>query len=131
MSQEFIPLGKLITDPFAGKDAVHVAVEPVIVDQDYLSPGEHVCLLGADEKTGLLLVGAQAGGKAVGIIDPYLTEKIKRGDKVYLCLFPNTVTSLRHHWTHPDFPDRDSTETDKKRIARNAILSQIPGAARR
>ncbi len=41
------------------------------------------------------------GRKAVGIVDPFLQRSVLQGQRFYLCLFPGTVTSLRHVWTHP------------------------------
>lgn len=86
-----IPLGKLAADD-AGRDAIHIAVAPIVA-ADIFSPGEHV--------------GVNSDGKAsrnephIGIVDPYLKKTVKPGERFYLCLYPNTITSLRHHWVHP------------------------------
>lgn len=88
-------LGKLIDGP-AGRDAVHFACAPMIADCD-LSPGEHI---------GIVRDGV--AGKIeplVGITDPFLKESVPEGQKFWMVLYPKTVTSLRHHWTHPSFQD--------------------------
>jgi hypothetical protein len=90
-----------------------------------------VCVVGTDDATGLLVVGHDPDGKEAGIIDPFLVDQLQKGDRVYLCLFPGTVTSLRHLWTAPGFPDRGIAENDKKRAERNSILKMIPGSGRR
>ncbi len=55
----------------------------------------------SDVKIGKLLTG----GERRDAIDPYLEESVKPGEWCYLFLYPNTVTSLRHEWTHPAFLD--------------------------
>lgn len=80
------------------RDAIHLAVEPAVAGED-LRPGEHV---------GLLSPGVAAGegacGKPVGIVDPFLPGGVRKGQRFWLVVYPRQVTSLRHVWTHPDFP---------------------------
>jgi hypothetical protein len=97
MSIEF---GRLITGDET-RDAVHVAVAPVVAGHTIV-PGSHIGFVMNDNTT----VGTLAS-KHIGIADPFLTSTIKKGDKFWMFLYPNTITSLRHNWTHPDFPDSD------------------------
>lgn len=91
-------IGKLIEyDSDARRDAVHVAVMPVVA-ATYLSAGDHVGL----QKDGRFGRLAQ---EIVGVVDPFLTTAVMPGDKFWLFLLPNTVDSLRHVWTHPSLPD--------------------------
>jgi hypothetical protein len=91
---EAIKLGRLITDPDAGRDAVHIAILPVTTAQ-ILQPGERVGFVDDEQE----LVGRVEN--YIGIIDPFLSGPIMPGTRVHLCLFPQTITSLRHVWTHP------------------------------
>lgn len=86
-------VGKLIEDNAARRDAIHVAVAPVEAAEDLL-PGQHV---------GLVVGKASAGVEPIGVVDPFLTATILKGQRFWLFLYPNTVTSLRHVWTHPAF----------------------------
>lgn len=96
-------LGKLITSGGA-RDAIHVAVAPVVASER-LKPGTHV---------GLLPNGtASATCKTLGVVDPYLKQPVQKGETFWLCLYPNTVTSLRHEWEHPDFGKDLVAEKDR------------------
>jgi hypothetical protein len=99
---EKAPIGRLVTDPKAGRDAIHVAIAPCVAAED-LEPGQHVGLVGGEPD----LAGSHAS-RLVGIVDPFLTETVRKGQRFYLCLYPNTVTTLRHHWSHPAFDEDEA-----------------------
>ncbi len=79
----------------AKRDAVHIAVCPLIAGED-LYPGEHIGLGPNNEALSM-------GVTFIGIADPFLNAQILKGQRFWLFLYPNTVTSLRHVWTHPAF----------------------------
>ncbi len=68
-------------NPDSGRDAVHIAIIPMLATKR-LDPGERL---------------------ANGLVDPFLTVPVEPGQWFWLLLYPNTVTSLRHIWTHPAF----------------------------
>jgi len=78
------------------RDAIHVAVVPVESADQQLRPGARVGV-SPDGKR------ASAAWSHVGIIDPFLETSVLSGEKCWLFLFPNTVTGMRHHWSHPSF----------------------------
>lgn len=89
-----------ILDETAGRDAVHIAVEPVVAGI-HLSPGQPI---------GRLSDGTFGMGRGVdllGIVDPFLTRRVLAGQRFYLFLYPRTITGLRHVWTHPAFPEEE------------------------
>jgi hypothetical protein len=89
-------LGRLIEDGDRRRDAVHIAVAPVTA-AERLTPGQHVGLVaGETEHVG-------PAETCIGIVDPFLTQPVEVGQRFWLFLYPNTVTSLRHYWTHPAF----------------------------
>lgn len=84
----------------AGRDAVHIAIVPVKAAQ-ILGPGDHVGLMpGSTDEVAY----PRGDMKAIGIVDPFLSRNIEVGDRVWLLLYPQTITGLRHVWTHPAFP---------------------------
>lgn len=83
------------------RDAIHLAVEPVIAGQA-LSPGDDV---GLDEKGRAV----RRGVKLLGIVDPFLPVSLEPGDRFWLVVYPRRITSLRHVWEHPDFPASGET----------------------
>jgi hypothetical protein len=78
----------------ARRDAIHIAVAPVVAAARLL-PGQHVGL----QEDGQ----ACAHEEPIGIVDPFLTEAVAAGQRFWLFLYPGTITSLRHVWTHPAF----------------------------
>lgn len=105
-------LGTII-DCNQGRDAVHIAVEPVEAGE-ILRPSDPVCLI--DGRAYLDLKTRTP----VGIVDPFLSTHVHAGQWFWLMLSPRTITSLRHVWIHPDFPEEDaksilhSSKMDKK-----------------
>lgn len=89
-------LGTII-DESAKRDAIHIAVEPVVAGH-WLRPGDDVGFL-ADGT-----VGSHAE-TLVGIVDPFLKKAVGKGDRFWLLVYPRQITSLRHVWAHPAFPE--------------------------
>lgn len=86
------------------RDAIHLAVEPVVASQ-YL-------LIGS--KIGIINGIAYPSGKQMpdgstvpyhGIVDPFLPRCPEEGESFWFIMAPRMVTSLRHVWEHPDFTE--------------------------
>lgn len=99
-------LGTII-DETAGRDAIHLAVEPVIAGQD-LKPGMDIGI--RDGQAFKFMVNEKSPVKLVGIVDPFLKDTVKRGQRFWLIVYPRTITSLRHVWEHPLFPSPTPAE---------------------
>jgi hypothetical protein len=88
------------------RDAIHVAVTPAIAAEN-LQPGQHVGFVKEDDtKT----VGTKSTN-LIGIVDPFLKHQVEEGDQFWMFLYPNSVTSLRHNWSHPAFVAARSSVT--------------------
>lgn len=85
-------IGKLI-DERQQRDAVHIALAPAIAGED-LRPGMHVGLRN----------GSSVDDNHIGIVDPFISGPVMKGQRFWLFLYPNTVTGMRHEWQHPAFP---------------------------
>ena len=79
------------------RDAIHIALAPIIAGED-LYPGNHIEM----GKDGLGHI-AKEPNTAIGIADPFMTRTILKGERFWLCLYPQTVTDMKHHWSHPAF----------------------------
>lgn len=99
-------LGELLDPATLDRDAIHIAIAPCVAAM-ILTSGAPV---GTD--------GTQ--NAPVGIVDPFLTVPVHPGDRFYIFLYPNTITSLKHLWTHPDFDDPDKG-AGKKWLAKVAL----------
>ena len=91
-------VGKLL-DGSEQRDAIHFALAPVIADQT-ISPGQDV---GFVQNGNTELVGPS--NSPIGIVDPFLKTRVLKGERCWLFLYQQTITSLRHVWVHPDIPD--------------------------
>jgi hypothetical protein len=79
------------------RDAIHVAVVPVVA-KEALKPGQHI---GFDEGGWRVTATPPAPYKLIGIVDPFLPKSVKEGDRFWMVLYPNTITGLKHIWSHP------------------------------
>jgi len=93
-------LGTIIDDK-QKRDAIHLAVEPVVAGAD-LAPGAHI-----DVRGGVAYPAPIGGG--LGIVDPFLTRFVEQGQRFWLVIYPRQINSLRHVWTHPTLPDEIGT----------------------
>lgn len=93
-------LGTIHTEP-QKRDAIHLAVIQMVAAET-LRVGDHVT------KDG---VGVDSYGEgAIGIVDPFLRGyRVNKGDYFWCVIYPRVITSLRHVWAHPAFPDEPVT----------------------
>lgn len=104
-------LGTLI-GPNEKRDAIHLAVEPVVAGC-YLEPGDHITV--RDGRAYRCKAGT-----GLGIVDPFLLERIEVEQRFWFIMYPRQVRSLRHVWSHPAFPDE---------VAAGAPIAKAPDKA--
>jgi len=92
--QTKLGLGKIITTE-QQRDAIHIAIAPITVAHD-MAPGTHVGLDSNGHATNRV-------EESIGVIDPFLESHALKGERCWLFLYPGTIKSLRHEWTHPAF----------------------------
>ena len=94
---------------FAERDAIHVAVYPCIASVP-LKRGERVTLV-----DGVAKPAEGDYGRGIGVANPFVSDDIiEAGDRFWLFLYPESVTSIRHHWTHPDIEIKDQHNESEK-----------------
>lgn len=77
------------------RDAVHVPVISAIAHTS-LARGIYIGII---EKEGKIISDFE---NPIGIVDPfYPTPIVTIYDEFWICLYPQTITSLRHVWEHP------------------------------
>lgn len=84
------------------RDAIHLAVEPIAAGVK-LHAGQDVGIFNGKAYPAGTVKSAQF--KLVGIVDPFLKQPVFPDEKFWLVVYPRQITSLRHVWTHPDFPE--------------------------
>jgi hypothetical protein len=76
------------------RDAIHLGVEPATAAET-LFPGQHVAL--SPE-------GATMSGKHVGIVDPFLANPVKKGERFWLVVYPRQITTKSPRLGAPGLP---------------------------
>lgn len=99
MSDATATMGSVLPATATGRDAVHVAVIAAIAGE-VLYVGQDVGITPDIDGTPIA-----RSGNPIGIVDPFLKGRVQSGDRFWLFLYPRTITSLRHVWTHPAFAD--------------------------
>lgn len=89
--------------PQALRDAVHIAVLPARAGSNF-KPGEKVHVVDG--------VAVRSTSRSHGLADPFRTGTIKSGTNMWVLLYPGTITSLRHDWTHPTIGDSEVAMAD-------------------
>lgn len=103
-------LGTII-DETVKRDSVHIAVEPVVA-KVALQPGQLIRLYKADSN-----VATSANSQDYqGIVDPFLLDSVKPGQRFLMFLKPGSMMTLRHVWDCPGF--KTSVETVEKIVER-------------
>lgn len=112
-------LGTII-GPNEKRDAIHLAVLPVMAGAR-LYPGQAISAV-----DGI----ATPDPRGIGIVDPFLEGVVLPEQRFWMIVRPRLITSLRHVWTHPAFPDEagasaaPSTEKASARAALERIASE-------
>lgn len=118
---DYVPkLGELVREGDA-RDAIHIAVVPVVVARG-MSPGEHVGVVIPFGSDGPLVDSLMEERDFIGIIDPFLKARVKRGQRCWMMLYPGSVIGLRHQYRHPVL--------DHEEIKRETI-EKLSGASRK
>lgn len=95
------------------RDAIHLAVEPVEAGMQ-LQPGQAIGVVqGIAWPFGhILCLGTVVPYH--GIVDPFIEGTVPKGSRFWCVLKPREITSLRHVWEHPDFPEEIQKQEPKE-----------------
>ncbi len=91
-----LKLGSIIITP-QNRDAIHIAVAPLSA-ACRLHAGDHIGLVNGSQTEA-----TNFAKELIGIVDPYLRTHVNPGERFWMFLYPQTVTGLRHDWSHPAF----------------------------
>lgn len=90
------------------RDAIHLAVDPVKAGCD-LNVNQKIGIIdGIAYPANTLTSDGYGGTQEVpyhDVVDNFLPRGPKEGESFWFVMAPRHVTSLRHVWQHPDFPD--------------------------
>lgn len=81
------------------RDAIHLAVEPAVAGMP-LEAGENIIRNDEDGKWYRCPFNAR-----LAIVDPFLRDVVPPDGRFLAVVPPREITSLRHVWSHPKFPD--------------------------
>src|SRR4051812_22292017 len=106
----------MIIDGKQRRDAIHLAVEPVVAGER-LQPGARITVVGG-------VAHSADDEEALGIVDPFLINPGRKGQRVWFVMLPRMVHSLRHVWTHPAFQDEAGTSASQPAPAADKAASE-------
>lgn len=110
MKDAVATMGGLLPDDVGGRDAVHVAVLSAVAGGK-LYPGQDVGFSETTAPNGERVALASAP-KLLGIVDPFIKGAVLPDQRIWVYLYPRTITGLNHQWTHPDLPDGRTNAVD-------------------
>jgi hypothetical protein len=101
------------------RDAIHVAVV-LVVAKEPLKAGQRISISDTSYHSGDYLGSAfstETSGRYHGVVSPFIDPDttLTKGDVFWMIMKPNTVTDLRHAWSHdvlPEDEDKNSTDYD-------------------
>jgi hypothetical protein len=99
------------------RDAIHIAVMPVISADRWIGPGDKLRLVFGTTNQ-VIKVREGDDEKGIGVADPFLNEEINKGDKFWMFMYPNSITGLRHQWVHPEVDTEMAPLSDPERWIR-------------
>ena len=115
-------VGELLTSD-QPRDAIHIAVASVVA-AERLMPGQAIGFLDASDPSQGVVRCERA--MSIGIVDPFLQSKVLRDQRFWMFLHPNTITSLRHNWTHPAFGENIRDTAGSERWLRDFLSIEGP-----
>ena len=104
MKDAVATMGNILPDDAGGRDAVHVAVFSAH-SKARLYPGRRVGIVAHGEVD----TEVSHKGEHIGIVDPFLDDPTEPGERVWVYLYPRTITGLSHKWSHPAFEETATT----------------------
>lgn len=102
-------LGKSYIPSESKRDAVHIALAPVIPNED-MEPGARVVFVKSGDTVNVKR--AEKGARPVGVIDPFLEQKASKGWHCWMLLMPKSIVGLRHEWAHPAFGGTSESQSE-------------------
>ena len=104
------------------RDAIHMAVMPVIAGSE-LFRGQRIAIKYGTSNVAIPSFDeyyTYGQAPSVGIVDPFLSRdapdhnRVRPGEWFWMFLQPNTITGIRHQWTHPtiDHPAQSKNESE-------------------
>jgi len=113
MINKTITLGRNPTE-VGVKDAIHVAIVSVRAGES-LHPGRRVTLNEHRE--------AVNDAKGIGVADPFLKSRIKKGDNLWILMDASQIANVQHTWDHElDFSPPERVVAEGKQLARYADM---------
>ena len=107
-------VGRILGDDQRRRDAVHCAIMPVTAADDCLQPGQRVKIVRGTESLVTRARGPEYEDPGIGIVDPFLMNSVRKGQRFFLFLPPCTITGLYHEWTHPLIDGRNEVSTPRR-----------------
>lgn len=118
-------VGKLVKHQHYGRDAIHIAVLPVVAETDLL-PSQKIHAVWCEDSERYISARHQ---KATGIVDPFLPEKVEKGQRFWMFLNPGSIRGMRHDWSCPVFSHEEGSALADRAVERSRRYMEKLGKA--
>ena len=108
-----------------GRDAVHLALYQVTLGQNISGWNKARKLTVKENGRAYKYNEHNKNEVAYGILDPFISQDLKVGDKVWMVLFPGMIKSFHHVWNHdlfPETPKEDPIQSNVKPEQKDYIV---------
>ena len=112
-------IGKKLSE-LLPRDAVHIATYAAVAGETLIA-SEHITITDFTARTARVAMNLN---DAIGIVDPFITEAIKEGEMFWVFIYPRTITSLKHEWSHPSI---DKSESHARETAVLQVRERLLG----
>lgn len=124
MNNSSPPIGQILTEEQITRDAIHIAVFSA-TSTEKVYPNEDVGIVGHEHGTDLYFVSSSTEKGFCGKVDPFLRNPVLPGKIFLVFLYPNTITGMKHIYSHPHLDNWDESVDTEMKKAKDYLMRAV------